>query len=55
MTRRIISHLDESNSRGIDSVRGRWLALHPLPASVRVVDSLIAADRALRDGHEIAV
>lgn len=50
-TRLLLTHLDENDERGVDSVRARWLALRPDTADVRRVDSAIVAARALRAGH----
>lgn len=52
-TRLIMTHLDENDARGIDSVRAQWLALVPDSIAVHRVDSMIAASNALRAGHVI--
>jgi acetyl esterase len=49
----LLSHLDENNDRGVDSVYAQWVALHPDSVSRRSVDSLIADHRALNAGHAI--
>lgn len=50
-TRLLLTHLDENDERGVDSIRTRWRALRPDTADVRRVDSAIVAARALRTGH----
>ncbi len=50
-TRLLLAHLDENDERGVDSVRGKWLALRPDTADIIRVDSAITASRALRSGH----
>lgn len=50
-TRLLLTHLDENDERGVDSVRARWFALRPDSGDVRRVDSAIVAARALRAGH----
>jgi acetyl esterase len=52
-TRLILSHLDDNDARGIDSVRARWLALAPDSLAIHRVDSLVAASQTLREGHVI--
>ncbi len=49
----LLTHLDENNERGVDSVYAQWVALRPDSASHRRVDSLIADHRAARVGHAI--
>ncbi|MFN8803622.1 MAG: alpha/beta hydrolase, partial [Gemmatimonas sp.] len=49
----LLTHLDENNERGVDSVYAQWVALRPDSASHRRVDSLIADHRAARAGHAI--
>lgn len=47
----LLTHLDENDDRGVDSVYTRWLALRPDSASQQRVDSLMADHRATRTGH----
>lgn len=49
----LLTHLDENNERGIDSVYAQWVALRPDSASRWRVDSLLANHRAARAGHAI--
>lgn len=50
-TRLLSSAVDENGSRGIDSVYGRWLALGVDAAARARLDSLIADDRRMNEGH----
>jgi acetyl esterase/lipase len=49
----LLTHLDENNERGVDSVYAQWVALRPDSASRQRVDSLIAAHHAARAGHAV--
>lgn len=51
----LLTHLDENNARGIDSIYAQWVALRPDSASRRRVDSLIADHRATRSGHAVDI
>lgn len=53
-TRLLLTHLDENDERGVDSVYARWVALRPDTASRQRVDSLIADHRAARAGHSVS-
>ncbi|HCT59230.1 MAG TPA: alpha/beta hydrolase [Gemmatimonas aurantiaca] len=50
-TRLLANAIEENGSRGIDSVYGRWLALGVDSASRRRIDSLVAVDRGMEQGH----
>jgi acetyl esterase/lipase len=47
----LLTHLDENDERGVDSVYAQWVALRPDSATHQRVDSLIADHRAARGGH----
>lgn len=49
----LLTHLDENNERGVDSVYAQWMAMRPDSAARWRVDSLIADHRAARAGHAI--
>jgi acetyl esterase/lipase len=51
----LLTHLDENNARGVDSVYADWVALRPDAATHQRVDSLIADHRAARAGHAIEI
>lgn len=51
----LLTHLDDNDERGIDSVRTRWLALRPDVAAQARLDSLVRAAKAVRDGHRAVV
>lgn len=45
-TRLLFAHLDENDSRGVDSVYSRWLALSPSAGSRASIDSMLRDDHA---------
>ncbi|WP_291157203.1 alpha/beta hydrolase [Gemmatimonas sp. UBA7669] len=49
----LLTHLDDNNERGVDSVYAQWVALRPDSATRQRVDSLIAAHHAARAGHAV--
>lgn len=49
----LLTHLDENDERGVDSVYAEWVALRPDSASRSRVDSLLADHRATRAAHAI--
>jgi acetyl esterase len=49
----LLTHLDDNNERGVDSVYAQWVALRPDSASRWRVDSLIVAHHAARAGHAV--
>ena len=51
----LLTHLDENNERGVDSIYAQWVALRPDAVSHRRVDSLIADHRAARAGHAVDI
>ncbi|HEY0929473.1 MAG TPA: alpha/beta hydrolase [Gemmatimonas sp.] len=52
-SRMLATAIEENGGRGVDSVYARWLALGVDSAARARIDSLLAVDRAMQQGHHV--